>query len=73
MVELMKNKLTDDIYINKVCKGIKNKSKLIVETYDDSLEIPDPNVLNKNHKNLIMFDDIMLEKQNKCEDHYTRG
>ncbi len=75
IVELIKNKLTDDIYINKVGEGIKNKnkSKLIVESYDDSLSIPDPSELNSKHKNLIIFDDIMLEKQNKCEAYYTRG
>ena len=73
IVELIKKKLTDDIYINKVGEGIKNKSKLIVESYDDSLNIPDPSELNSKHKNLIIFDDIMLEKQNKCEAYYTRG
>jgi GTPase SAR1 family protein len=73
IVKLIKKKLTDDIYINKVGEGIKNKSKLIVESYDDSLNIPDPSELNSNHKNLIIFDDIMLEKQNKCEAYYTRG
>src|SRR5208282_5234436 len=75
IVELIKNKLTDDIHIKKVGKGIKNKnkSKLIVEFYDDSSNIPDPSELNTKHKNLIIFDDIMLEKQNKCEAYYTRG
>ena len=75
IVELIKNKLTDDYYIKKVGEGIKNKnkSKLIVESYDDSSNIPDPSELNTKHKNLIIFDDIMLEKQNKCEAYYTRG
>ena len=73
IVELIKNKLTDDIYLKKVGEGIKNENKLIVESYDDCINIPDPTELNKNHKNLIIFDDIMLEKQNKCEDYYTRG
>ena len=73
IVESIKNKLTDDIYLKKVGEGIKNENKLIVEYYDDCINIPDPTELNKNHKNLIIFDDIMLEKQNKCEDYYTRG
>ena len=73
IVGLIKNKLTDDIYLKKVGEGIKNENKLIVESYDDCINIPDPTELNKNHKNLIIFDDIMLEKQNKCEDYYTRG
>ncbi len=49
IVELIRNKLTDDIYIKKVDEGIKNKNKLIVETYNDSLKIPDPNELDINH------------------------
>jgi hypothetical protein len=42
--ELIKNKLTDDIYIIKAGEGIKNKNKLIVETYNDSLKIPDKSI-----------------------------
>ena len=72
IVDMIKNKLTDDIYIKKIGEGMKS-NKIIVEYYDDSSNIPDPIELNKNHKNLIIFDDIMLEKQNKCEDYYTRG
>jgi DNA-binding protein len=73
IVELIKNKLTDDIYIKKVGEGIENKSELNVESYDYSSNIPDPNELITNHKNLIIFYDIMLKKQNKCEDYHTRG
>ena len=72
IVDMIKNKLTDDNYIKKIGEGMKS-NKIIVEYYDDSSNIPDPIELNKNHKNLIIFDDIMLEKQNKCEDYYTRG
>lgn len=28
----------------------------------------DPKELNSIHKNLIVFDDVLLEKQNKCND-----
>jgi len=73
IAELIKKKLTDDYYIEKIGQGIDNKNKITVECYDDSSSIPDPTELNKDHKNLIIFDDIILEKQNKCEDYYTRG
>jgi glutaredoxin 2 len=66
---LIKNKFTG-IYIKKVGEGIKNKSKLIVKSYNDSLNIQDPNELKSNHKNLIIIDDIMLE--NECQDYYMR-
>lgn len=73
IADLIKKKLTDDCYIKKVGQGLKEKNKIIVEYFDDSSSIPDPTELNKNHNNLIIFDDIMLEKQSKCEAYYTRG
>ncbi|CAP20530.1 Protein CBG23764 [Caenorhabditis briggsae] len=40
----------------------------------DSLDdIPDPSSIDPNKKTLIIFDDLMLEKQNKIEQYYTRG
>jgi hypothetical protein len=72
--DLIKNKITDNKIIQKIGYGLENKNdNIIVESFSDQLKIPDPNELNKNHKNLIIFDDIMLEKQNKCETYYTRG
>jgi hypothetical protein len=35
--------------------------------------VPDPRDLNPQHKNLMIFDDLQLEKQNKCETYYIRG
>jgi len=33
----------------------------------------DPSDLDANNKNLIVFDDLMLEKQNACKKYYVRG
>jgi len=41
--------------------------------YKSSDDIPDPSDLNPEQKNLMIFDDVLLEKQNKCEAYYTRG
>ena len=35
-------------------------------------DIKDPKELNSIDKNLMIFDDVLLEKQNKCNDFYTR-
>lgn len=35
--------------------------------------VPDPKDMDKSKKNLIIFDDLQLEKQNKCESQYVRG
>ena len=35
-------------------------------------DIKDPRQLNSSDKNLMNFDDVLLEKQNKCNDFYIR-
>lgn len=41
--------------------------------YETSDDVPDPRDLNSSKKNLTIFDDLQLEKQNKCEMYYIRG
>jgi hypothetical protein len=44
------------------------------EFHDSSDEIPDPKDLDKNIRNLIVFDDVMCDKkQTLAESYYTRG
>ena len=40
--------------------------------FENSDEFPDPKELNPEHKNLMVFDDLLLEKQNACENYYAR-
>jgi hypothetical protein len=71
--DLIQSKMTDDYFIDKIGTGLKDKSDIKIEYFDNNTDIPDPSELNKNKRNLIIFDDIMLEKQNKFENYYTRG
>lgn len=48
-------------------------NNIVAQFYENSCDIPDPKVLDDNNKNLIIFDDVMLGKQSKIEDYYTRG
>ena len=41
--------------------------------YESSEDVPDPRDLSASCKNLMIFDDLLLEKQNKCESYYVRG
>ena len=50
-----------------------NGTKIKAEFFENSKNIPDPRDLSSSDKNLIIFDDVMLEKQNKTESYYTRG
>ena len=52
------------------CKG---KGDIIAEFYENAYSVPDPREMNENHKNVMVFDDLMLGKQNICESYYTRG
>ena len=36
-------------------------------------DVSDPTELSSEKKNLMVFDDLLLEKQNTCESHYVRG
>ena len=52
----------------------KEQQPLNIEIYDDSSAIPDPQDLNRNQKNLCVFDDLMTDSnQNAAESYYTRG
>ncbi len=41
--------------------------------FESSDDVPDPRELNSTKKNLMIFDDLQLEKQSKCEAYYVRG
>jgi hypothetical protein len=51
----------------------KNENSIQINCFSESDEIPDPTDIDPNLKTLIIFDDIMLEKQSKVESYYTRG
>ena len=41
--------------------------------FESSDDVPDPSDLNSTKTNLMIFYDLQLEKQNKCETYYIRG
>ena len=62
----------DDI-IECVAKETKKKSDIECYFFENSSDVPDPRDLNPKDKNLMIFDDLMLEKQSACEKYYARG
>ena len=46
-------------------KEIKDKSDIECSFYESAEDVPDPHDLSSENKNLIIFDDLLLEKQNK--------
>ena len=51
---------------------IKNKSNIKSNFFETASDVPDPRELDPEDKNLMIFDDLLLERQNKCECYYIR-
>ena len=53
-------------------KDIRDKSNVVCNFYQSVEDIPDPRELSSEKKNLMVCDDLLLEKQNTCESYYVR-
>ena len=56
-----------------MAKNIIDKSDIECNFYQSAEDVPDPRKLSSEKKNLMVFDDLLLEKQNSCESYYVRG
>ena len=56
-----------------MAKDIRDKSDFECKLYESAEDVPDPRELRSQKKNLMVFDDLLLEKQNTCESCYVRG
>ena len=59
--------------VEEMAKDIRDKSDVECKFYESAEDVPDPGELNSNKKNLIVFGDLLLEKQITCEWYYVRG
>ena len=48
-------------------------TKIKADFIEDGKDVPDPRTFSCRNKNLIIFDDVMLEKQNPIKAFYTGG
>ena len=53
-------------------KEIRDKSDVVCNFYQSAEDVPDPRELSSEKKKYIVFDDLLLEKQNTCESYYVR-
>ena len=58
------------LVVEEMAKEIRDKSDVVGNFYEG---VPDPRELSSEKRNLMAFDDLLLEKQNKCESYYVRG
>ena len=52
---------------------IRDKSDVECKFYETAEDVPDPRELGSEEKNLMVVDDLLLQKQNTCEPYYVRG
>ena len=73
--EILREQIPPNELIHELAKNRKTLSKEPIECnfYESADDVPDPKELSPEQKNLMMFDDLLLQKQNKCEAHYVRG
>ena len=71
--EVIKLDISPSAVIENWAKEIINKSDIECKFYETADDVPDPRDLKSTNKNLMIFDDLLLEKQNKCESYYVRG
>ena len=71
--EIMKLNASPANIIEEMAKTGAGKSDIDCRFFESSEDVPDPRDLNREKKNLMIFDDLQLEKQNKCETYYIRG
>ena len=59
--------------VDEMAKEITDKSDVECNFYQSAEDVPDPWELSSEQKNLMVFDDLLLEKQNTSESYYVRG
>ena len=60
-------------FTEEMAKNQTQKSDIECKFFENASDVPDPRELSPDKKNLMVFDDLLLERQNKCEAYYTRG
>lgn len=77
VLKLFQNQKIIKDNMDSVIDYLKNtatfKPNITVSFFDKNEDIFDSGEVDRNKKNLIIFDDVIGEKQKVCEDYYTRG
>jgi len=73
--EILREQISPNQLIEELAKNQNTRLKEPIECNFHELadDVPDPKEISPEHKNLMIFDDRLLQKQNKCEAYYVRG
>ena len=71
--EIQNGQISPSVVVQEWASSIKTKSNVKCNFFETASDAPDPRDLDSGNKNLMIFDDLLLEKQNKCECYYIYG
>jgi len=65
--EILQEQISPNELIHELAKNQKTRSKELIECnfYESAVDVPDTKEISPEHKNLMIFDDLLLQKQNK--------
>jgi len=72
--EILREQISPNELIHELAKNRKTRSNELIECnfYESADDVPDLKEISPEHKNLMIFDDLLLQKKNKCEAYYVR-
>ena len=71
--DIQESQIPPSVVVKECAKTIEDKSDLKCRFFETASDVPDPRELNPEDKNLMIFDDLLLEKQNETECYYMGG
>ena len=71
--EIQNSQIPPALVVKEWVSSLNKTSDIRSYFFESASDVPDPRELNSEDKNLMIFDDLLLEKQNKTESYYVRG
>jgi len=65
--EIIGKNVSPAFVVEEMAKQSNEKSDISAKFFESAEDVPDPRELKPEKKNLMIFDDLQLVKQNKCE------
>ena len=70
--EIMTLNISPILVVEEMSKSIADKSDIEFKFYESAEDVSDSGKLSSGKKNLMVFDYLLLEKENTCETYYVR-
>ena len=64
--EITNGRISPTSIVEEMAKAIRDKSDVECNFCQSAEDVPDPSELSSEKKNLMVFDHLLLEKQNTC-------